>query len=161
MFNDTLSFTGLQLFKTGEFMDENIILFLHHYHRDPMRLHHVCTCQCLSLGAVSKKWKSLMNEICTFSFIRCLSLPHNINLIGRNTAPRKMSINDQGTTDSSPDCDGNGEENSSTEMVCILLSLQSSPTQLSQVSKPRLKPSIIWEKIFFRNQIQFRRTRPP
>ena len=46
-----------------------------------------------------------------------------------------MSVDDHGVTDSSPDYDRNGEENCSTEMVGVLLSLQSSLKQLIQASK--------------------------
>lgn len=46
-----------------------------------------------------------------------------------------MIIDDHGITDSSPDYDRNSEENCSTEMAGVLLSLQSSLTQLVQASK--------------------------
>ena len=46
-----------------------------------------------------------------------------------------MNVDDDRVTDSSPDCDRNGEENSSPEMAGVLLSLQSSLKQLVQASK--------------------------
>ena len=46
-----------------------------------------------------------------------------------------MSVEDHGLTFSSQDCDKNDEENGSTEMAGVLLSLQSSLTQLVQASK--------------------------
>ena len=46
-----------------------------------------------------------------------------------------MNVDDDRVTDSSPDCDRNGEENGSPEMVRVLLSLQSSLKQLVQASK--------------------------
>ena len=64
-----------------------------------------------------------------------LNLSQNINLKGRKTGPRNMSVDDHGLTLSSQDCDRNGEENGSTEMAGVLLSLQSSLKQLVQASK--------------------------
>ena len=46
-----------------------------------------------------------------------------------------MNVDDDRVTDSSPDCDRNGEENGSTKMAGVLLSLQSSLKQLVQASK--------------------------
>ncbi|XP_068674296.1 uncharacterized protein [Montipora capricornis] len=46
-----------------------------------------------------------------------------------------MNVDDDRVTDSSPDCDRNGEANGSTEMAGVLLSLQSSLKQLVQASK--------------------------
>ena len=46
-----------------------------------------------------------------------------------------MNVDDDGVTDSSPNCDRNGEENGSTEMSGVLMSLQSSLKQLVQASK--------------------------
>ena len=46
-----------------------------------------------------------------------------------------MNVDDDGVTDSSPNCDRNGKENGSTEMAGVLLSLQSSLKQLVQTSK--------------------------
>ncbi|XP_044165208.1 uncharacterized protein LOC122949136 [Acropora millepora] len=46
-----------------------------------------------------------------------------------------MNVDDDRVTDSSPNCDRNGEENGSTEMASVLLSLQRSLKQLVQASK--------------------------
>ena len=46
-----------------------------------------------------------------------------------------MNVDDYRVNDSSPNCDRNGEENGSTEMAGVLLSLQSSLKQLVQASK--------------------------
>ena len=46
-----------------------------------------------------------------------------------------MNVDNDRVTDSSPNCDLNGEENGSTEMAGVLLSLQSSLKQLVQASK--------------------------
>ena len=46
-----------------------------------------------------------------------------------------MNVDDDRVTDSSPDCDRNGEENGSTEMAGVLLGLQSSLKQFVQASK--------------------------
>ena len=46
-----------------------------------------------------------------------------------------MNVDDDRITDSSPDCDKNGEANGSTEMAGVLLSLESSLKQLVQASK--------------------------
>ena len=70
-----------------------------------------------------------------FSFIRRLNFSQNINLKERHTHPRNMNVDDDGVTDSSPNCDRNGEENGSTEMSGVLMSLQSSLKQLLQASK--------------------------
>ena len=82
-----------------------LILFRHHCYRDPMRLQHTCAYQCLSLRAVSKKQKFLLNEICTFSFFCRLNVSQIINLQRENTGPRTMSNFDHRVTDSSPDYD--------------------------------------------------------
>ena len=50
-----------------------------------------------------------------------------------------MNVNDDRVTDSSPNCDRDGGENGSTEMVGVLLSLQSSLKQLVQASKAQTK----------------------
>ncbi|XP_015755584.1 PREDICTED: uncharacterized protein LOC107335133 [Acropora digitifera] len=46
-----------------------------------------------------------------------------------------MNLDDDRVTDSCPNCDRNGEENGSTEMASVLLSLQRSLKQLVQASK--------------------------
>ena len=48
-----------------------------------------------------------------------------------------MNVDDDRVTDSSPNCDRNGEENGSTEMAGVLLSLQSSLKQLVKASKAK------------------------
>ena len=53
-----------------------------------------------------------------------------------------MNVDDDRVTDSSPDCDRNGEENGSSEMLGVLLSLQSSLKQLVQASKAQTKAFI-------------------
>ena len=50
-----------------------------------------------------------------------------------------MNVDDDRVTDSSPNCDRNGEENGSTEMAGVLLSLQSSLKQLVEASKAQTK----------------------
>ena len=52
-----------------------------------------------------------------------------------------MKVDDDRVTDSSPDCDRNDEENGSTEMAGVLLSLQSSLKQLVQTSKAQTEAS--------------------
>ena len=46
-----------------------------------------------------------------------------------------MNVDDDRVTDSSPDCDRNGDANGLTKMAGVLLSLQSSLKQLIQASK--------------------------
>ena len=53
-----------------------------------------------------------------------------------------MNVDDDRVTDSSPDCDRNGEKNGSSEMLGVLLSLQSSLKQLVQASKAQTKAFI-------------------
>ena len=52
-----------------------------------------------------------------------------------------MNVDDDRVTDSSPNCDRNGEENGSTEMAGVLLSLQSLLKQLVEASKAQTKAS--------------------
>ena len=46
-----------------------------------------------------------------------------------------MNVDEDRVTDPIPNCDRNGEENGSTEMASVLLSLQRSLKQLVQASK--------------------------
>lgn len=100
-----------------------------------MRLQHACAHQRLSLRAVSKKQKYLLNEICTFSFTRRLNVSQNIDLKGEKHGSKEYERWRPRSKRFQSRLDRNGEENCSTEMAGVLLSLQSLLKQLVQVLK--------------------------